>query len=153
MTIINSPEQLSELVGAELGKSDWLKISQEMVDLFAEATEDKQWIHVDEQKAAKTAFGGTIAHGFLLLSLLPRLKKDIARFDCAEMAINYGSDKVRYLMPVRTGSEVRLAVKLERMEDSPSGIKLFTSNVLEIKGESRPCMVADCITLLRLRKN
>ena len=148
MTIINNAEQLQDWVGQEIGKSSWLKISQDMITQFAEATGDHQWIHTDVKKASQSVFGGTIAHGFLLLSLLPRLKSELARFDCAQMVINYGCERLRFLNPVKAGAKVRLAAKLDSLENGPSGIKLFIHNKLEIEGETKPALIADTILLL-----
>ncbi len=148
MIVIDSIEQLAHLTGKEVGRSEWLAVTQDMISKFAEATGDYQWIHTDEQKAALSPFGSTIAHGFLLLSLLPALKSTMVRFDCAKMAINYGLDRVRFLLPVKAGEEVRLVVTLNIVEETSSGIKLFTHNVLEVKGGRKPAMTADGITLL-----
>lgn len=148
MTIIDNAEQLQDLVGQEIGKSGWLKISQDMITQFAEATGDYQWIHTDTRKASQSVFGGTIAHGFLLLSLLPRLKSELVRFDCAHMVINYGCERLRFLNPVKAEAQVRLTAKIDTLENGPSGIKVFIRNTLEIKEEIKPALVADTIILL-----
>jgi acyl dehydratase len=102
-----SVEELQQAVGEELGSSDWLLIEQSRVDLFAEATDDHQWIHVDAERAADGPFGGTIAHGYLTLSLLPRFGKEIYTVENMRTGINYGLNRVRFIHPVRVGSRVR----------------------------------------------
>lgn len=148
MIRIENAEQRQAWVGREIGKSSWLEISQGMITKFAEATGDHQWIHTDIKKASQSVFGGTVAHGFLLLSLLPRLKSELVRFDCAQMVINYGCERLRFLNPVKAGALVRLTAKIDTLENGPSGFKLFTHNTLEIKGETKPALVAGTIILL-----
>jgi len=149
MTIIEQEEDLVNWTGRELGCSDWLLISQEMIDAFADATGDRQWIHTQPEQAAKSSFGGTIAHGYFLLSLMPRLKAELVKFSFPVVAVNYGCNKVRFLFPVKSGSEVRLRLKLESAEKAPGGVKLITTNTLELKEPARAAMVAETITLLK----
>ncbi|MEQ8688501.1 MAG: MaoC family dehydratase [Imperialibacter sp.] len=148
MIEITSIEQMEALVGQEIGTSDWLKIDQDMINAFAAATGDHQWIHVDTSRAAASAFGTTIVHGFFLLSLLPRLKAQLVEFKLAAMAINYGSEKIRFLAPVPVNARVRLKTKLLKIEEGSSGIKLFTKNNLELEGSEKDALVAETITLL-----
>ncbi|MEQ8532940.1 MAG: MaoC family dehydratase [Imperialibacter sp.] len=148
MIEITSIEQMEALVGQEIGTSDWLKIDQGMINAFAAATGDHQWIHVDTSRAAASAFGTTIVHGFFLLSLLPRLKAQLVEFKLAAMAINYGSEKIRFLAPVPVNARVRLKTKLLKIEEGSSGIKLFTKNNLELEGSEKDALVAETITLL-----
>ncbi|MEQ8808216.1 MAG: MaoC family dehydratase [Imperialibacter sp.] len=148
MIEITSIEQMEPLVGQEIGTSDWLKIDQGMINAFAAATGDHQWIHVDTSRAAASAFGTTIVHGFFLLSLLPRLKAQLVEFKLAAMAINYGSEKIRFLAPVPVNARVRLKTKLLKIEEGSSGIKLFTKNNLELEGSEKDALVAETITLL-----
>lgn len=142
-------EELESWTGRELGCSDWLLISQEMIDAFAYATGDHQWIHTQPAKAAKSSFGGTIAHGYFLLSLIPRLKAELVIFNFPALAVNYGCNRVRFLFPVKSGSEVRLRLKLETAEKVTGGVKLITTNTLELKEPARVAMVAETITLLK----
>jgi len=149
MTIIEQEEELENWTGRELGCSEWLLISQEMIDAFADATGDRQWIHTQPEQAAKSSFGGTIAHGYFLLSLIPRLKVELVEFSFPHVAINYGCNKVRFLFPVKSGSEVRLRMRLDSAEKAPGGVKLITTNTLELKEPARAAMVAETITLLK----
>ena len=142
-------EQLVDHVGTEVGRSDWFTIDQGRVDAFADATEDHQWIHIDTDRAAAGPFGTTIAHGFLTLSLLPHLsgESSIAP-QGAVMMINYGSDRVRFLNPVKVGSRVRSISTLTDVTEKGQGQILMTSNVVvEIEGEEKPALVADVLTL------
>lgn len=142
-------DELVQHVGTETGRSDWFTIDQERIDAFAEATEDRQWIHVDREAAEGGPFGATIAHGFLTLSLLSHLSTEAAIVpQGAAMLINYGSDKVRYLNPVKVGSRIRSVSTLKDVaEKSPGQILLTSSVVVEIEGEERPALVADLLTL------
>jgi len=128
--------ELSQYVGKELGRSAWLKIDQQRINLFAEATGDFQFIHVDPEKAAKTPFGGTIAHGFLTLSLIPKLIEDILVLpEGLKMVVNYGLDSVRFIQPVKVNSQVRLKVDLaEVVEKKPGQWLLKAIATLEIEG-------------------
>ena len=142
--------ELPTLVGRELEPSPWLEITQERVDRFADATNDHQFIHVDEERAAATPFGGTIAHGFLSLSLLSYLNAQSAvRPDNLVMGINYGSDKVRYLMPVRVGKRIRSHQKvLEVTEKEPGRWLMRTAVTVEIEGEETPALVAEILSMM-----
>jgi acyl dehydratase len=150
MTDTIKAEELPSLVGKELEPSPWLEITQERVNQFADATNDWQFIHVDPEKAAKTPFGGPIAHGFLSLSLLSYLNAQSAIVpDNLLMGINYGSDKVRYLMPVRVGKRIRSKQKvLEVTEKNPGQWLVKNEVAVEIEGEETPALVAEILSLM-----
>lgn len=141
--------ELTQYVGKELGRSDWLKIDQQRINLFAEATGDFQFIHVDPEKAAKTPFGTTIAHGFLTLSLIPKLMEDILIMpEGLKMVVNYGLDSVRFIQPVKVDSKVRLKVDLgEVIEKKPGQWLLKATVTLEIEGEEKPAYIAEPLSL------
>ena len=141
---------LPGLVGTELEPSPWVDITQERVHQFAEATNDHQFIHVDPERAAQTPFGGPIAHGFLSLSMLSYLNAQTAIFpDNMVMGINYGSDKVRYLAPVRVGKRIRSHQKiLEAAEKKPGHWLLKTSVSVEIEGGTTPALIAEILSMI-----
>ena len=141
--------QLKEYVGKELGRSAWLTIDQERINLFAEATGDFQFIHVDPVKAAQTPFGSTIAHGFLSLSLIPKLMEDILVMpQSLKMVVNYGLDSVRFIQPVKVNSRVRLKVDLtEVIEKKPGQWLLKATTTLEIEGSDKPAYIAEPLSL------
>ena len=141
--------ELSQYVGKELGRSAWLKIDQQRISLFAEATGDFQFIHVDPEKAAQTPFGSTIAHGFLTLSLIPKLIEDILVLPQGmKMVVNYGLDSVRFIQPVKVNSQVRLKVDLaEVTEKRPGQWLLKAIATLEIEGEEKPAYIAESLSL------
>ena len=150
MTETIKAEDLPGLVGKELEPSPWLEISQERVNQFAEATNDYQFIHIDPEKAAKTPFGGPIAHGFLSLSLLSYLNAQNAVVpENLVMGINYGSDKVRYLAPVRVGKRIRSHQKvLEVTEKNPGQWLIKNAVTVEIEGEETPALVAEILSMM-----
>ena len=141
--------ELPSRVGQELEPSSWLEISQERVDRFADATDDRQFIHVDPERAARTPFGGTIAHGFLTLSLLPRLTAEKApAIEGAVMGLNYGADKLRFVQPVRVGSRIRARQQyLEATEKRPGQWLLRMLVTVEIEHETKPALVAETLAL------
>jgi acyl dehydratase len=147
---ITSIEEISAKVGQEVGVSDWILIDQARIDAFAEITEDPQFIHIDPEAAARTPFGGTVAHGFLTLSLLSRMAADsMLRPDGVKMGVNYGFEKVRFMAPVRSGKRVRGRFTLVRFEEKRPGQWQFVHNVtVEIEGEEKPALVADWIGLI-----
>jgi acyl dehydratase len=149
---IASIEEIRERIGSETGVSDWILVDQERIDTFAEVTEDRQFIHVDPQAAARTPFGGTIAHGFLSLSLLSRMAEDaLLRPGEIKMGVNYGFERVRFLSPVRAGKRVRGRFRLLRFEEQRPGQWQFAHEVtVEIEGEDKPALVAEWIGLLFL---
>lgn len=150
MTPTIKAADLPTLVGQELEPSPWLEITQERVNQFAEATNDFQFIHVDPEKAAQTPFGGPVAHGFLSLSLLSYLNAQTGVFpDDMAMGINYGSDRVRYLMPVRVGKRIRSQQKvLEATEKGPGQWLLKTEVTVEIEDEETPALVAEILSMI-----
>lgn len=142
-------EELKALVGSSVGVSDWLTVDQPMIDKFAEATGDHQFIHVDVEKAKLTPFGGTIAHGFLSLSLMPALTRmtDMPRLDGVKMGVNYGGNKTRFLSPVRSGKRVRGHFKLLEIEEKrPGQWQQTIEYTLEIEGEDKPALIAEWIS-------
>ena len=147
---IASIDEIRSKVGEEVGVSDWLTVDQARIDSFAEVTEDPQFIHVDPVRAAETPFGGTIAHGFLTLSLLSRMAADaMLRPDGIRMGVNYGFEKVRFLAPVRSGKRVRGRFVLDAVDDKAPGQLLVRHNVtVEIEGEDKPALIADWIGLI-----
>ncbi|WP_415761318.1 MaoC family dehydratase [Pseudomonas sp. CP4] len=141
--------ELKDYVGKELGRSEWLTIDQERINLFAEATGDFQFIHVDPVKAAETPFGSTIAHGFLSLSLMPKLMEDILVLpEGVKMVVNYGLDSVRFIQPVKVNSKVRLKVDMvEVTEKKPGQWLLKATATLEIEGSDKPAYIAEPLSL------
>lgn len=149
-----SIEEFKKSAGTELGPSDWLKIDQERINCFADATSDHQFIHVDAEKAAATPFGSTIAHGFLSLSLISHLLGQIMlKPEGTVMGINYGSDKVRFLQPVKVGSRIRALARIVKVSARPGGQFLIKSTItVEIENEKRPALVAEILTLYIVRE-
>ncbi len=142
-------DELKALVGTNIGTSDWLTIDQPMIDKFAEATGDHQFIHVDVEKAKLTPFGGTIAHGFLSLSIMPVLTQmtDMPRLEGIKMGVNYGGNKTRFLAPVRSGKRVRGHFKLLEIEEKrPGQWQQTVEYTLEIEGEDKPALIAEWIS-------
>ena len=137
-------KDLPGLAGQEIGVSDWIEISQERVNKFAEATGDFQWIHVDVERAERE-MGGTIAHGYLTLSLLPHLGGTLMSITGVTRGINYGSDKVRFINMVKVGKRVRLRQKLLSVEEKAGGLQLKNLCTIEIEGEDRPACIAETI--------
>lgn len=144
-------DTVGEFVGCEFGVSDWISIDQESIDKFAESTNDDQWIHVDVERAKRESpYGTTIAHGFLVLSLLAKLQFDagVVPPDAAQ-ALNFGLDRVRFLAPVKSGDRVRNRLELLSAEEKDEGgILIKTKNTIEIEGEEKPAMVAELLALL-----
>ena len=133
-------------VGAEFGPSSWIDVPQEMIQAFADATHDHNFIHVDPEMAKQSPFGGTIAHGYLTLSLLPGLMRDLLTVTDARMGVNYGIDRVRFTAPVPTGSEVRLKARLGASERRGDGGVLYHVEVeVELRGAERPALVGDVL--------
>jgi acyl dehydratase len=142
---------LKELAGANgqvLGTGEWLAVTQEMIDRFAEATGDFQYIHVDPERAAKGPFGTTIAHGFLTLSLIPRLAGTAYKVGGIATGINYGSNRVRFIEPVRVNSRIRVQSKLLSVEPGERGTRVTTEATVQLEGSERPACVAEIVTLL-----
>jgi len=149
MRMVETPEALRALIGQELGVSDWLEVTQDLIDRFAEVTGDHQWIHVDVERAKREMPGGkTIAHGYLLLSLLPKLGAGIYKLSWPSRSINYGSDKVRIVNPVKAGARIRLRQSLVAVEDgAPGAHRITVRQTLEIENEAKPAMIADTIRM------
>jgi acyl dehydratase len=147
---IASLDEIRSRVGAEVGLSTWLDITQSRIDSFAEATEDRQFIHTDPSAAAQTPFGGTIAHGFLTLSLLSRMAAEAMLLpEGLRMAVNYGLDRVRFLTPVRSGKRVRGRFVLDSVEEKAPGQMLLRHTVtVEIEGEEKPALTAVWLGLM-----
>ena len=144
-----SKDELLTMVGTNLGTSEWFTIDQDRINAFADTTIDHQFIHVDEEQAAKTPLGGTIAHGYLTLSLLPGLTAGLTPVpENLSMMFNYGLDRLRFITPVRSGSSVRAHAKLVAVTDKGPGQMLIKTEVtVEIEGEDKPALVAETLTM------
>ncbi|WP_116047654.1 MaoC family dehydratase [Amycolatopsis palatopharyngis] len=148
MRVFSGLDDFAGAVGEVLGHSDWHTITQEQVNTFADATGDHQWIHIDTERAAAGPFGATIAHGYLTLSLIPMLGKEIYQVDNLSMGINYGLNKVRFPQPVRVGSRVRAGAELAELTDVPGGKQAVVRWTIEIDGESKPACIAETVARL-----
>jgi acyl dehydratase len=144
------PSEMQKHVGEEIGVSDWVEITQERINLFADATGDHQWIHVDVERAKKDMPGGkTIAHGFLTLSLIPMLNSQISHINNVRKGINYGCNKVRFTSPVQVGSKVRARAKLIAADPmDKGGVRLTNQVTIEIEGQERPACVAETMAIV-----
>jgi acyl dehydratase len=147
-TTVAGIEGVQSLVGQHLGHSDWVEITQEQVNRFAEATGDHQWIHVDPAKAAEGPFGTTVAHGFLTLSLLPMLTWQVYKVEGVKMGVNYGADKLRFPSPVPVGSRVRAGVELTSVTPNKLGYQIATRVTIELDGSDKPACVADMLAVV-----
>ena len=148
MLIVDKPEDMKAHVGEDIGISDWVLVDQTMINKFADATGDHQWIHVDIDRAKRDMPGGTtIAHGFLTLSLIAGLAHQTHDIIGRSRGINYGSDRVRFTAPVPAGSRVRLHQKLLKVEDIEGGVRMTFESKMEIEGQTRPALVAETIAL------
>jgi acyl dehydratase len=147
---VASIEDIKSRIGQEIGVTGWIAIDQTRIDAFAEATDDHQFIHVDPEAAAKTPFGGTIAHGFLTLSMLSRMSYEVALVpEGVKMGVNYGFDKIRFLAPVRAGKRIRGHFTLVSFEEKKPGQWQFLNHVdVEIEGEDKPALTADWIGMI-----
>jgi acyl dehydratase len=142
-----SLEELRKAVGTEVGVSDWLQIDQPRINLFADATDDHQWIHVDPQAAAQGPFGTTVAHGYLTLALLPKLSEGVVRVKGVRMGVNYGLNKVRFPAPVPVGSRVRARYELVSVEDVDNGgVQTVFRVTVEREGGDKPVCVAETVS-------
>jgi len=146
MRVFSSIDEFAGAVGEHLGQSEWHTITQEQVQLFADATGDHQWIHLDTERAAKGPFGSTIAHGYLTLSLIPMFGLQIYRVENVSMGINYGLNKVRFPQPVKVGSKVRAGAELIEVTDVPGGKQAVVRWTIEIDGEGKPACVAEMVS-------
>jgi len=141
-------DEITAAVGEELGTSEWLTIDQDRVNTFADATGDHQWIHVDVERSKEGPFGGTIAHGFLTLSLIPFLGSTVFAMSTPGAKLNYGVNKVRFPHPVLVGQQVRVTVTLGEVTDVPAGKQVTLQHVIEIDGVAKPACVAESVVLL-----
>jgi len=148
MRVLNDSQEIAAAAGEELGVSEWVTITQERIDLFADATGDRQWIHIDPERAADGPFGSTVAHGYLTLSMLPFLGAQVFAFAGDVARVNYGLNKVRFVTPVRVGSKIRNRVHLLDVKDTDKGQHVTVQHTIEIKGEDKPACIAETLTLL-----
>lgn len=148
MRTFTTTDELEAAIGEDLGVTEWIEIDQERVNLFADATDDHQWIHVDQEKSDAGPFGGTIAHGYLTLSLIPRLSSEIFAMDTPGARLNYGLNKVRFPTPVKVGARVRGRASIVGLTDVPAGKQLTVTYVIEVEGEAKPACVAETVVLL-----
>ncbi|MFC5288208.1 MaoC family dehydratase [Actinokineospora guangxiensis] len=148
MRVFTGVADLTAAVGEHLGFGDWLEMTQERVQEFADATGDHQWIHLDVERAATGPFGGTVAHGYLTLSLVPMLGRGIYRFEGFQAGVNYGLNKVRFPTPVKVGQRVRMGSELLEVVEAKFGVQAVFRQTIEIDGEAKPGCVADAVVLL-----
>ena len=146
MTEFHSLEELRAAIGTHLGYSDWLEITQERIDQFADATGDHQWIHVDPERAKQGPFGTTIAHGYLTLSITNRWLGGMLRVPTATMGVNYGANKVRFPAPVPVGSRIRMGVEILAVDEVPGGGQVTTRNTVEVEGNDKPACVVEAVS-------
>ena len=145
MKKFNGLDEFVAAEGTELGPTEWLEVNQDRVNLFADATDDHQWIHVHPERAANGPFGGTIAHGLLTLSLLPHFTHQLYTVDNVAMAINYGYNKVRFITPVRVGSKVRARAEIAKVDQLDVAVQATVTVTVEIDGSDKPAAVAESI--------
>ncbi|WP_328667933.1 MaoC family dehydratase [Streptomyces sp. NBC_00328] len=143
-------DELRGAVGEQLGHTDWVEIEQKRIDLFAEATGDHQWIHVDPEKAATGPFGTTIAHGYLTLSLLPLFGPQLISVEGVKMGVNYGTNKVRFPAPVPVGSRLRATGTITAVDDVPGGVQVSLAFTVEREGGDKPVCVAESVSRYHL---
>jgi acyl dehydratase len=148
MKVFTSPDDLVAAVGSDLGPGPWRTIEQSRVDAFAVATDDEQWIHVDAARAAAGPFGGTIAHGFLTLSLLPSLMRDLYAVEGVRMGVNYGLNKVRFPAPVRVGSSIRATATVVSVDPVDGGVQVVLRVTVETDAGAKPVCVAESVSRL-----
>jgi acyl dehydratase len=144
-TTVDGLDAFHDLVGKQIGYTDWQTINQERVNLFADATDDHQWIHVDPERAKEGPFGGAIAHGYLTLSLAPVLLNKILRVNNMKFGVNYGANKVRFPSPVPVGSELRMGVTVANVEDVEGGVQVTYDMVMEVRDAPKPACVAQVV--------
>ena len=148
MRTFTTTDEIEAAVGEEIGPTDWIEIDQARVNLFADATEDHQWIHVDEARAAAGPFGGTIAHGYMTLALIPWLTSRLFAVETQGARLNYGLNKVRFPHPVRVGRRIRGRASIQSLTDVPAGKQLTVAYTIEIEDEAKPACVAETVVLL-----
>jgi acyl dehydratase len=144
-TTVRSAAEFHDLVGQHLGWSDWLVVDQARVNLFADATDDHQWIHVDPERAATGPFGGAIAHGYLTLSLVPALIHDVLHVEGMKLGVNYGCNKVRFPAPVKVGAKLRLGATVATVDDVDGGVQVVLEVTLDTEGADKPSCVAQVV--------
>jgi acyl dehydratase len=148
MLELERPADLAQYVGKEIGVSDWFAVGQEIIDKFADATGDHQWIHVDVERARREMPGGkTIAHGYLTLSLVPRLAQTIYRVKKRSRGLNYGSNRIRFTGQVPAGSRIRLRQKIKSVDPVEGGVRITSESTVEVEGSERPALVAETISM------
>jgi acyl dehydratase len=143
---VNGIDELKKLAGSDLGASEWIEVTQERVNTFADATGDHQWIHVDPEKAAEGPFGAPIAHGYLTLSLFIPLFTELLDVEGVSTKVNYGLNKVRFPAPVKVGSKIRLVGRLASVEDVPGGVQITVDGTIEIEGAPKPAAVLQSLS-------
>ncbi|MGW3137020.1 MaoC family dehydratase [Streptomyces sp. NPDC001139] len=143
---VNGIDELKKLAGGDLGTSEWIEVTQERIDTFADATGDHQWIHVDPERAAEGPFGAPIAHGYLTLSLFIPLFTELLDVQGVTTKVNYGLNKVRFPSPVKVGSRIRLAARLAQVEEVPGGVQITVDGTIEIEGGSKPAAVLQSLS-------
>ena len=148
MRVFTTLDEISEAAGSELGTSDWVTVDQRRVNQFADATGDHQWIHVDIERAKEGPFGGTIAHGYLTLSLIPWLGSQVFTLQTPGAKLNYGVNKVRFPTPLKVGKRIRLHVQVGDVVDLPAGKQMTVRHTIEIEDEPKPACVAETVVLL-----
>ena len=148
MRTFGTVEEIESAVGEEIGTTEWVEITQDRVDRFADATNDHQWIHVDRERAAKGPFGGTIAHGYLTLSLIPSFGSQLFELANPGAKLNYGVNKVRFPNPVKVGAKIRATAKVNAVTAMSAGHQLTMGFTIEIEGEDKPACVAETVVLL-----
>lgn len=148
MRTLNGIDEITSLVGTELGSSEWMTIDQAAINTFADVTDDHQWIHIDEQRAADGPYGATIVHGFFTLSLIPKFSSEIFTIEGVSIRVNYGLNKVRFAQPVPVGSRLRGTVSVNEVIPGDKGTQVILKHVIEIEGEERPACIAEVVTLL-----
>jgi acyl dehydratase len=148
MRVFTTFDEITSALGEPLGPSEWLTMEQERVDAFADATGDHQWIHVDVERAASGPFGGTVAHGYLTLSLIPQFTAEVMALETPGAKLNYGVNKVRFPTPVPVGKRIRATATIKELSDVPAGKQLVTQYVVEVEGEGKPACVAETVVLL-----
>lgn len=153
MQTFDGLDEFERAVGTHLGHSRWRTVTQEQVDLFADTTDDHQWIHVDPERAARGPFGSTVAHGFLTLALLPSMVREIYRVEGMAMVVNDGSDRVRFPHPTPVGARIRAGAELTRLDRGPQGALAMVTTTVEIEGVAKPACVSDSLFLLRPGKD
>ena len=144
-SVFETPAELEKAVGRKLGESEWLTVTQERVDLFADATDDHQWIHVDVERAKDGPFGGTIAHGYLTLSMIPAFNNELINIETTGARLNYGLNKVRFPAPLKVESRIRIHVAVAEVKPLDGGAEAVYRLTYETEGEPKPCCVAELV--------